>query len=245
MTRLDPTITVATLVADRPGRSRIFERLGIEYCCGGKKPLAEVCRSKGLDAWTLLQTLVAAEDPIPQTGGPDPSDMPLGELADHIERVHHDYLRRQLPRLARLIQNVVDAHAAKHPWLLELRETFGHFAVEMELHMAKEEQTIFPAIRRLESEAAEGDCGCGGLSHPLTDMEHDHDEAGHALAKMRELTWGYTPPQDASNAFRALLEGLRALETDLHQHVHKENNILFPRAMELEESIYFPPVPQL
>jgi regulator of cell morphogenesis and NO signaling len=231
-----PTIETAVgdLVARRPSRSRVFEKLGIDYCCGGKRPLSEACAARGLDAETVLTTLLAAEE---GTGSPEPSwsDASLAELADHIEQTHHAYLKRELPRLRAIIRKVATVHGGHHPWTIVLDDIYGRFAAEMEAHMMKEERVLFPMIRGLERGEPSPTAGCGhGVNNPIRVMEHEHDDAARSLARMRELSGGYTPPPDACNTFRAMLDGLRELEHDTHHHVHKENNILFPRAMELD-----------
>lgn len=239
MTTPDISITVGQLVADRPSRSRVFQQLGIDFCCGGKKPLEEVCLAKGLDPNTVLQTLLASESGTTGTdNAADAAKMTLTELCDHIESTHHDYLRRELPRLHQMINKVAAVHGGNYPWMIEVFEVFVPFTRELTSHMMKEEQILFPMIRGLQSgkTGLAGDCG-GTVANPIHMMEHEHDDAGDALRRMNELTNGYTPPADACNTFRAALDGLRELELDMHQHVHKENNVLFPRAIELEQRL--------
>lgn len=225
--------TVGQLVADRPSRSRLFQKLGIDFCCGGKKPLAEVCASKGLDAQSVLQVLLASE-----TDGPrevDAAAMGLADLCDHIEATHHAYLRHELPRLEMMINKVASVHGDRFPWMREVQAVFCDFQDELTSHMAKEEQILFPIIRALEQGDARSPSACGGtIAHPIKVMEEEHEGAGNALEQFRTLTRDYTPPEGACNTFRATLDGLAQLEADMHQHVHKENNVLFPRALALE-----------
>ena len=236
-TVITPETTVGQLVVDRPSRSRIFQKLGIDFCCGGKKSLAAVCEKKGLDARSVLQVLLASESDAasPEV---DAAKMGLAELCDHIEATHHAHLRDELPRLHRMIHKVAAVHGDHHPWMREVLEVYVPFMDELIEHMAKEDQVLFPMIRTLETGRAgvtseSEDCG-GSIGNPIRMMEHEHDGAGDALAKIRELTDGFTPPHGACNTFRATLDGLRELEADMHQHVHKENNVLFPRALALE-----------
>lgn len=224
---------VGQLVAERPARSRVFEKLGIDYCCGGKKSLEDACRDKGLDARTIAALLEASEG-APATAEVDPQAMSLTELADHIEQTHHAYLRRELPRLAMLVRKVAAVHGHRYPWMLEVDGVFAGFMAELDSHMMKEEQILFPIVREVERGNRSAGSHCGGLANPIRVMEHEHDSAGNALAAMRRLTDGFTPSADACNTFRAMLDGLAELERDMHQHVHKENNVLFPRALELE-----------
>lgn len=235
-TALTPTTTVGQIVADHPALARVFERLGIDYCCGGKKTLREAAAARGLDPNTLVATLTAAASDGDAPAS-DPASMSLTALADHIEQTHHAYLRRELPRLETLAQKVAAVHGQGHAELLELRQVLAAFIAEIASHMAKEEQILFPIIRRIE--AAEGPVvnHCGTIANPIRVMEMEHASAGDALGQMRQLTTGFTPPADACNSWRVLLDGLRQLEADMHQHVHKENNILFPRALEAESAL--------
>ena len=231
-----PTLetTVGELVTRRPSRSRVFEKLGIDYCCGGKKPLSEACTEKGIDAGTVLTVLLAAEDAA-TPGEQGWTNATLAELSHHIVQTHHAYLKRELPRLQAIVHKVAAVHGAHHPWLNDLENVYAHFAAEMGAHMMKEEQVLFPLIRGLESGELGPNTNCGrGVDNPIRVMEHEHEDAAQCLARMRELSTGFTPPQDACNTFRAMLDGLRELDADIHRHVHKENNILFPRALELE-----------
>ncbi len=129
---------------------------------------------------------------------------------------------------------MVNAHGQRHPEVIPCRQVLSALTAELAAHMQKEEQILFPLIRQMEAGALEGPSHCGSVRNPITVMEHEHDSAGDALARMRELTGGFTPPNDACNTYRAWLDGLHQLEQDLHRHIHKENNILFPRAIEFE-----------
>lgn len=232
MIRADTHATVGQLVAQRPARARVFERYGIDYCCGGQTPLETACAAKGLDADQLLHELDALE-----AGAAEETDWTsatMGELIDHIVGTHHAYLQGQLPRLLAMAGKVVDVHGERHPELDEVRTVFEELAGELTSHLAKEEQILFPMIKELETAASAPCFHCGTVKNPIRVMEHEHDQAGHALARLRRLTNDYTPPTDACNTYRTLLAGLAELEADLHQHIHKENNILFPRAAAAE-----------
>ncbi len=237
MTAITTWTTVGELVADRPSRSRVFQKLGIDFCCGGKRPLEDVCREKNLDAQMILDVMLNSEASNSHDGTVNPVAMSLTELCDHIEQTHHAYLREELPRLGHMAYRVANAHGQNHTWTIALNNTFVNFAEELSSHMQKEEQILFPVIRRLEAGEpnAFGHCG-GSVSNPIAVMEAEHDHAGNALEQFRSLSSDYTAPEGACNTFRALLDGLRELEADMHQHVHKENNILFPKAIALESS---------
>jgi regulator of cell morphogenesis and NO signaling len=226
-----PTIetSVGELVAARPSRSRVFQRLGIDFCCGGKLSLAEACRRKGLDAAQTLDVLL--QETAARSDAPDPAAMTLTDLCDHIEATHHAPLRTELPRLIALAEKVANVHGDHHPWLREVREIVGRFAADMEEHMMKEEAILFPMIRLTELAAAAG--GGRQLAAPIHVMELEHDAAGNDLARLRELSNGFVAPAGACGSFRALLDGLRELGEDMQFHVHKENNVLFPRVLAL------------
>lgn len=231
--QIDEQRTVAELVTERPARARVFERYGIDYCCGGQRPLAEAAGERGAVTETLLAELAdieaeSADESI------DWSQRSMTALADHIEQTHHDYLRNELPRLSMLIDKVATVHGANHPWMIEVRQVFAALCAELDAHMMKEEQVLFPICRQLDGPDAPAAFHCGSVQNPIRVMEHEHDDAGQALARMRSLTSGYTPPQDACNTFRVVLDSLAVLEADLHRHIHKENNILFPKAAEAE-----------
>jgi regulator of cell morphogenesis and NO signaling len=216
---IDPSRTVADLVIERPARARAFAELGLDYCCGGKTPLAEACEARGL----AVEEAVAALEAVADTpaGERDWSTAPLAELCDHIVSEHHDRLRAELPRLEGLLEKVVRAHGEERPSVVELRDTFTALRSDLEEHLAAEEEQLFPLVR------------AGGPydAEQVHELEHDHAWAGSALARMRELTDGYDLERAICNTHRATLDGLHELERDLHQHIHEENNVLFPRAL--------------
>lgn len=233
MSPIQPSSTVGQIVAERPELARVFEELQIDYCCGGKRSLDEVCRERGLVVGELIDRLSAVS---PASASEDWQTASLSALCDNIQRAHHDYLRRELPRLTGIIAKVVNAHGATHPELAEVQDVFGQLRAELEPHMMKEERILFPAIRYLEAEGAR-QFPFGSLANPIRVMVSDHDQAGDALARLRQLTGNYAAPAGACNTYRVMLEGLAALERDMHEHVHKENNILFPRAVKLEDRL--------
>ncbi len=227
---LTPEDSVGQWMVESPGRSRVFEKYGIDYCCGGKTALRVACDQRGIRAEAMMAELLSAAG-ANQTSEElvDPSRQTMTELADHIERVHHAWLKQELPRAGGLINRVLAAHGNRVSWLTELKTVFDRFAAEMDAHMFKEERILFPRIRSID----QGNDGNndGYVDQPIAIMEHEHDRAGSDLEKMRSLTGGYTPPEGACGTFRAMLESLNRIEGDTHSHVHKENNILFPRAI--------------
>lgn len=237
-TTLDTRTSVGAFVVDRPARSRVFEQLKIDYCCGGKLPLADACAKSGLDAQDVLARLLEVDSSAENAGLVEADRMSLTELADHIQQTHHAYLKEELPRLMAMVRKVAAVHGDRYPWMLRVLSTFGPFAEELTQHMMKEERVLFPLIRQIDAGQADpSQSHCGSVANPIRMMEHEHDNAGDALVMISELTSGYTAPADACNTFRATLDGLQQLEADMYQHVHKENNILFPRAIEREASL--------
>jgi regulator of cell morphogenesis and NO signaling len=225
MTAIDPSSTLADIVVARPARTRLLEQLQLDYCCGGARTLAEACAQRGLDADTVA-TLIAATDTEPE--GPrethDLSRASIGELCDHVITAHHDLMRRELPFISDLTTTVVRVHGVQHPELLDLQRVFTSMRADLEAHMRLEEDTLFPACRATEAGAMRG-----VDDELLGEHEADHVEVGQALEALRELSGGYGTKLALCGTHRALLESLHALELDLHQHVHEENNILFPR----------------
>jgi regulator of cell morphogenesis and NO signaling len=232
MDKITPQTTVGEIVRAVPGRARIFEKLGIDYCCGGKKPLAEVCRAKRLDPDTVLAMLDALDN-ASETPSINPDAMGLAELCDHIERRHHDYLRQELPRLDFMTRKVAAVHGDHEPRLCEVRQIFELFQEKMTAHTTEEEAMVFPKIRQL---AGKNGPEAGELKEVLSKLESEHEGAGAALARFKDLTDDYTPPEWACNTFRALYDGLRQLERNTHEHVHTENNVLFVKALAHNES---------
>ncbi len=228
---------LGTLVAERPSRAKTLEKYGLDYCCHGKRTLANACSQRNLNIDTVLHDLFQNDLTIPLEEEIDWKDVPLSQLTEHIVTTHHAYLRENLPRLTLLTTKVRDAHAKHHPELEPLAETFASFRSELESHMQKEEGVLFPLIQTLENASTLPTFHCGSVNKPIRVMEHEHDNAGEALEAMRRLTNDYTPPKDACNTYCVMLNALAELETDLHLHVHKENNILFPRAAEREAQL--------
>lgn len=229
--------TVGEVVARHPGLSRVFEEAGVDYCCGGKKSLEEVCREKGFDPQEFVETLEDAAQSAENAGHVDTLSMSLTELADHIVQVHHGYLRKELPRLSGLTEKVARVHGEKDARLEQVRGTFAALTESLSAHTMKEEQVLFPMIRQLEASDTLPAFHCGSIGNPIRQMESEHQDAGAALETLRRLTDGHTPPDWACNTYRAMLDALAQLERDLHQHIHKEDSVLFPRAIELESTL--------
>jgi regulator of cell morphogenesis and NO signaling len=231
---IDHNRPVGELVAERIGRARVFDDLGIDYCCHGKVSLAEACHRLGLDAAEVVADIERSDSEPTRADEPDYREMPLGQLADHIEATHHAFMKQELPRLVALRGKVAAAHGGRHPELFELGEVLDAFRDEIDSHLMKEERVLFPLIRQLEAATTLPSVHCGSVNNPIRVMEHEHDTAGLALARMRDLAGGFRTPPDGCESYRALMDGLASVERDLHRHIHKENNVLFPGAAGLE-----------
>lgn len=226
MKTVTPETPVGEIVRAMPATARIFEKLHIDYCCGGKKSLAKVCDAKKLDASTVVA--LSTLDTAPNAFQRDPDGMTLTELCDHIQETHHAYLQEELPRLDFLTRKVAAVHGGHEPRLLALRQVFEDFNAKMTSHTEEENQTVFPVIRKLEKRKQSTAADVRAICKKL---ENEHDRAGAALELFNQLTDTYIPPDWACNTFRTLYDSLAHLEKDMHQHVHKENNVLFPKAI--------------
>lgn len=224
-------LTLGELVAADERRAALFDRMGLDYCCGGHRTLEAACRARGLDPVSVAAVLeaLAAGEPEPEPAV-DWRQRSLSDLMDHIVEAHHVYLRRELPRLSELADRVAQVHGDRAPWLHQLREIFGRLRLELEGHMRSEEEELFPLLRGLEQGSAQVRAD---LEPRLEQAQREHDAAGEALRRIRKLSADYQAPPWACSSFEALLQGLAALEADLHRHVHRENNILFPGARRL------------
>ena len=218
--------TVSAWVMDRPSRSRVFERLGIDYCCHGEEPLANACRSHRADVQKVLTEL---RGPSHALMDHDWSHAPLVELVDHIQQTHHAWLKQELPRLAMLIHRSYTIHGLRRRWLADLKETFDRFYVITSRAIDKEQAILFPLARQMPRHE---------LAQPflpiIFELEIDHKELQTALERMKVETRGFTPPDEACGTFRACLDGLRELQDDTDVHLHEEDDILFTRVLKAE-----------
>lgn len=215
-------INVGDIATELPLATRVFERHGIDYCCGGGTALKVACEKKGLDAEAVLAEIQKELDATTATEERW-DEAPLDDVITHILETYHRPLDEEMPRLMAMADKVLEVHRDKAPETLpELVSVYGALKSELEEHMAKEEQILFPMIQRGQGAMADG---------PIAVMQQEHDSAATALRRLRELTNDYTVPDEACNTWRALWHGLKALEESLHRHIHLENNVLFPRAL--------------
>jgi regulator of cell morphogenesis and NO signaling len=224
----DSQKTLGELVTERPYLAKTFDHLGLDYCCGGGQSLQDACDAAGLDVDELqLPAPPGADDPA----SPDWAALDLADLASHIESTHHAYLHRELPRLSALADKVVGAHGARHPELAGVRDTLAALREDLDPHLRREEQVLFPLIRGL---ASTGPRATLSVQTPIARLTTEHDRAGELLRTLRAQTGGYVTPTDGCASYRSFYDGLAELEADLHLHVHKENNRLFPEAIDAE-----------
>ena len=221
--------------------TRVFERFGIDYCCGGNELLGQACGKAGIPIEQVLDALEMEEETTraaKQTH--DWQREPLSELVTHIKNTHHKYTREETARLTALLQKVCSVHGKNHPELFEIQPIFAGLAQELTTHLMKEEMVLFPYIERMEEAVIQREPVLpppfGTVENPVAMMEHEHDSAGNALRAMRKASKDFALPPDACVSYRTLYAALQAFEVDLHQHIHLENNILFPRAIAMEKS---------
>jgi len=211
--------------------------MGLDYCCGGKVSVVEACARQGISVESLAAQLAEADAAGGMAPEPDWTAVSVAELCDHIVETHHTYMESELPRIAELSAKVAQAHGALHPEVIVVHDTFMAMRDELAAHLRKEEAILFPIIRRLDEADGPVAFHCGSVANPISAMEYEHDSAGRALATMRSATGGFGCPEGVCSAYRALMDALQQMELDLHLHIHKENNILFPRAIAREVAL--------
>lgn len=226
---ITPDTPTGRIAVHVPAAIPVFQRLGIDFCCSGDAPLAAAVERAGARLDEVMSELLALS---PNPADRDWSDAPLVDLIDHIVSTHHENTKKMMPALWECLREVISKHGENHPELHDVGKIVAPLFTELGQHLQKEEQILFPTIRRLSSEgAASSDCPEG----PMSAMEHDHEGAGEAFRKLRQITEGFRPPEDACDSYRTLYAGLHELERDLHVHIHLENNVLHPRTREMCE----------
>jgi regulator of cell morphogenesis and NO signaling len=236
----EPTKTVKEYALEIPAATRIFEKLGIDYCCGGGKSLADACANAGIavnEVLTSLQTSATSEGNFADEVWHTTSQ---AKLIAHIVEKHHAFTREELERLEALLAKVSGVHGQNHPELFHIQDQFRKLRGELEPHMLREESVLFPYIIRVEQATAQNrplpTPPFATARNPVRVMMAEHEAAGYILGRVREASSDYTVPADGCISYQTLYSALAALEADLHQHIHLENNILFPRAVEQEDA---------
>lgn len=236
----EKTGTIGQLVAEDYRTAQIFRSFKLDFCCGGDKTVKEACQDKGVEYHEVRQAL----QQLQKTAGTEQhnyNDWSLDFLIDYIVNNHHKFTRNKLPEIGQYSKKVAAVHGGRHPELQQIYYEFTQLHGEMINHLEKEEEILFPYVKQLVKARETGERpetpGFGKAANPIAMMEHEHDEAGAAMEKIRELCDDFSPPEDACTTYRLLYENLEAFEKDLHKHVHLENNILFPKALHLERTL--------
>jgi regulator of cell morphogenesis and NO signaling len=229
------SLTLAQIVNNNHHAASIFEKYHLDFCCKGRRSLEQACSEQQLQVSQVvedLETIFAKDNNVSL----DFDKMDLAQLCDYIVQTHHAYVKNEMPQIYAYLHKVASKHGDRHPELYKIFEIFAAVKEEMEGHMKKEELILFPRIKELQklsnNDNANFQLSITYLQSPITVMEQEHDHAGNMMNDIRILTANYVPPQDACTTYRLSFASLQAFEIDLHQHVHLENNILFPKAVE-------------
>ena len=232
------TKKVGEIVAETPSCAREFEAMGIDYCCGGNRTLSEACTQSNVSVDETLARLQKGAAQATNAEDKNWQALPLADLIAHINSTHHVFVRSECPRILALIAKVVGVHGKNHPELLTVQALFAALGEELQVHLMKEEQILFPYVLRMEESVIASEIAppamFGTVMNPIRMMMQEHDGAGDALWSLRSTTGDYSVPEDACISYQTLYQALQDFEKDLHQHIHLENNILFPRASAME-----------
>lgn len=232
--------TIGEIVTKDYRKAQVFKRYGIDFCCGGKKTIAEVCEKKGIETAELEKELEGISEE-PYSSENDYLKWDLKFLVDYIINTHHQYVKDNTAFIKELADKVARVHGDQHPEAIRVADIFGQVANDLLLHLRKEEKILFPFIKELVNAEANGaameESAFGDVTNPIQMMEAEHEQAGEALQTIREITQNFTLPADACNSYMILYKKLDEYENDLHRHVHLENNVLFPKAIALEAKL--------
>jgi regulator of cell morphogenesis and NO signaling len=235
---INSMMTVREVALDLPESKRLFEELKIDYCCGGNLPLTEACASAGLEINQVMELLANVSQSGTAADGVDFQKLTLAGLIDHIVETHHNFTKTEITRLEALTDKVINAHSEKHQELIRVSELVHLLCTDLKPHMFKEEQILFPYIVAMEKARLQGRPvpfpPFGTVNNPIRMMMMEHETVGDFLRELRIVTKDYKLPEDACMSYQALFQTLEGLEKDLHQHIHLENNLLFPKAAEME-----------
>lgn len=229
-------ITIGEIVAADFRAAAVFEKHGIDFCCGGTVPFAAICTRNGLDPAAITEELEAAKN-RPSDRSQNYSSWALPFLADYIVNTHHVYLKENDDQIAAYARKIAGVHGAHHPEVIRIAEIFNRIAADMTDHLKEEEEVFFPALKRVDAARIAGntpdDADRETIRASLLRLHREHEEIGDAVHTIRDLSGGYAIPGDACNTYSVTYQKLKEFEDDLHKHVHLENNILFPKASEL------------
>ncbi len=232
--------SVGEAVAEDYRAAAIFQKYGIDFCCKGHTSIDEACSSKNIPTEAVMHELKMLDAESGQQY-PDYQSWPLSQLVDHIEQKHHQYIVEKTPVILQFLQKLCQVHGRRHPELYEIHKEFNNAAGELAQHMKKEESILFPRVRKMLHEISTSDqsfsVSSGMLGQPIEVMMQEHDHEGERFRRISSLSNQYTPPSDACTTYRITYTMLQEFENDLHFHIHLENNILFPKAIEMERTI--------
>ncbi|AHF15282.1 iron-sulfur cluster repair di-iron protein [Niabella soli] len=232
---ITPQTIIGALVAQDYRTAPVFKNYGIDFCCKGNRTIAEACEKKRIALDPLIDTLNNAAQTV-SASTPDFNAWPPDLLADYIEKKHHRYISSRTPEIIPFLNKLARVHGDLHPELIELDQLFNESAWDLAAHLKNEEQILFPYIRKMV-ESGRATAPFGTVQHPIEVMLYEHNNEGERFRKMAALTNNYTPPEGACNTYKATFSLLKEFEEDLHLHIHLENNILFPKALLLEQSL--------
>lgn len=230
---------IGKLVAQDYRTASVFKNFGIDFCCNGNRSIETACEKKNIEANDLINELKKISLDSNNSNLTDFSSWSLDLLADYIEKKHHRYVETKIGEIKPFLNKIVKVHGQQHPELAEVEKLFNESAGELTAHMKKEELVLFPFIRKMTEAKHNGQSisapRFGTVQNPINMMHHEHDAEGERFRKISELTNNYTPPSDACNTYQVTFSMLKEFEEDLHLHIHLENNILFPKAVEMEK----------
>ncbi|MBL7749416.1 MAG: iron-sulfur cluster repair di-iron protein [Chitinophagaceae bacterium] len=232
--------SLAQIVTNNHRAAAVFEKYHLDFCCKGKRSLMQACEEKQLNITEIVAELNMAEQHNSAKAVIDLNQQSLSQLADHIVTHHHQYVKNEMPAIAGYLQKIAAKHGSRHPEMLNVFEVFTALKEEMDMHMHKEEAVLFPRIKEMEALLTAGNQPTVQVTYlkaPIGMMEQEHDHAGTAMAAIRELTGNYILPEDACTTYKLSFAALEAFERDLHQHIHLENNLLFPKALDMFKQI--------
>lgn len=230
--------SIGELVAKDYRKADVFKKFNIDFCCGGKKTLSQVCKNSNIDI-KIVEAELNKLDSVAGVASHNYNDWSLDFLADYIINTHHNYVKTSLPIILEYNAKVAKVHGAEHEEVIAIHDLFKEAADELTTHMIKEETILFPYIKQLvtEKSSVNGSCSFGTVKNPIRMMEHEHDLVGNIFKTIRELSNDYTPPADACGTYTVSYQKIQEFENDLHQHIHLENNILFPKSILLETQL--------
>ncbi|WP_138430971.1 iron-sulfur cluster repair di-iron protein [Fodinibius saliphilus] len=231
--------TIGEIVADDYRTAGIFKKFGLDFCCGGKRTVSEACEKKGVDFDKLSKELLSLGSV--NSANHNYNDWSPALLVDYIIERHHEFVRAKTSEIEIYAHKVARVHGERHEEVIQIRDTFLTLKEEMLSHLMKEEEILFPYIKQLVNAEKKGKPvekpDFKTAANPVAMMEAEHEDAGNLMAQIEELSNGFTPPQDACATYRVLFQNLEGFQDDLHKHVHLENNVLFPKALELENRL--------